>query len=319
MTRQLPLQCLRLLKRQGGVIAAWQAESIGLDHRQVENLLRTGRWRRLRYGVYASFTGEAPRVAVLWAAVLRAGPQAILSHETAAGLHGILDDRSRLIHVTVPHPAHLRPIAGLVIHRSSRIAQTRDDGFRPPRTMIEETIFDLAEAATSFDDVVALLARACQQSRTTPYLLAMTLRSRPRARWREEIRFAIEDVADGVHSPLEYRYLRDVERPHGLPAAERQVRGVKRGAGVFRDVRYRKYGVVVELDGKASHPASQRRDDDRRDNAAAADGLIILRYGWTDVTEQACETAYEVGAVMRRRGWTGALRRCGPACRLPGP
>jgi hypothetical protein len=301
------------------VIAAWQVESIGLCRRQVENLLRTGRWRRLRYGVYASFTGEAPRDAVLWAAVLRAGPQAILSHETAAGLYGILDDRSRLIHVTVPHPQHLRPISGLVIHRSSRIGQVRDDGFRPPRTVIEETIFDLAEVATSFDDVVSLMTRACQQSRTMPYLLALRLKARPRTRWRAEIRFAIEDVANGVQSPLEHRYLRDVERAHGLPAADRQARGVKRGARVFRDVRYRRYGVVVELDGKASHPASQRWEDNRSDNAAAADGLVTLRYGWTDISEQACETAYEVGAVLRIRGWTGALRRCGPACRLPRP
>jgi hypothetical protein len=315
--KQLPPQCLRLLKRQSGVIAAWQIDTADLDGREVENLLRTGRWRRLRYGVYASFTGEPPRSAVLWAAVLRAGPEAILSHETAAGLYGILDDRSRLIHVTVPHPQRLRPTAGLVIHRSSRIAQTRDDGFRPPRTTIEETVFDLAEAATTFDDVVSLLARACQQRLTAPYFLTLTLKSRPRMRWRAEIRFAIEDVASGAHSPLEHRYLRDVERAHGLPTADRQVSAVNRGMAVFRDVRYRKYGVVVELDGKASHPDARRWNDKRRDNAAAAEGLVTLRYGWADVSEQACETAGEVGAVMHLRGWKGPLRRCGPDCRLP--
>ncbi len=317
MTQQLPPPCQRLLRRQSGVIAAWQTESARLARQQVENLLRTGRWRRLRYGVYASFTGDPPRNAILWAAVLRAGPEAILSHETAAGLYGILDDRSRLIHVSVPHPQHLRPIAGLVIHRSSRIAETRDDGFRPPRTSVEETVFDLAEAAASFDDVVSLLARACQQSLTAPYLLALTLKSRPRMRWRAEIRFAIEDVASGAHSPLEHRYLRDVERAHGLPTADRQVCGVNRGTLVFRDVRYRRYGVVVELDGRASHPDGQRWKDKRRDNAAAAEGLVTLRYGWADVTELTCETAGEVGAVMHLRGWEGALRRCGPDCRLP--
>jgi hypothetical protein len=317
MTYQLPPPCQRLLKRQSGVIAAWQTESAGPDRRQLENLLRSGRWQRLQRGVYASFSGEPPRNAVLWAAVLRAGPEAILSHETAAGLYGIFDDRSRLIHLTVPHPQHMRPIAGLVIHRSSRIAQTRDDGFRPPRTSVEETVFDLAESAKTFDDVVSLLARACQRSLTMPYLLALTLKSRPRMRWRAEIGFAIQDVASGAHSPLEHRYLRDVERAHGLPAAGRQVCGVNHGALVFRDVRYRRYGVVVELDGRASHPDSQRWKDKRRDNAAAVDGLVTLRYGWSDVSELACETAGEVGAVLHRRGWAGALHRCGPDCRLP--
>ena len=319
MTHQLPPQCLRLLRRQSGVIASWQATYAGLGRRQVENLVRSGRWRRLQLGVYAAFTGKPPRDALLWAAVLRAGPQAILSHETAAGLYGILEDRSRLIHVTVPHPQHLRPIAGLVIHRSSRILQTRHPGYAPPRTLIEETVFDLAQSAFSFDDVVSMLARSCQRHLTTPYLLAMTLEARPKMRWRSEIGFALQDVSNGVHSPLEYRYLRDVERAHGLPAADRQAEGVKRGRRVFRDVRYRRYGVVVELDGRASHPDEQRREDNRRDNAAAADGLFTLRYGWADVTEHACETAFEVGAVISRRGWSGTLRRCGPSCRLPLP
>jgi hypothetical protein len=46
------------------------------------------RWRRLHPGVYAAFSGQPGRDPVLWAAVLRAGPRAILSHETAAELHG---------------------------------------------------------------------------------------------------------------------------------------------------------------------------------------------------------------------------------------
>jgi hypothetical protein len=301
------------------VIASRQAAYAGLGRRQIENLVRAGRWRPLHLGVYAAFTGKPPRDALLWAAVLRAGPQAILSHQTSAGLYGILEDRSRLIHVTVPHAQHLRPIAGLVIHRSSRILQTRDPGYLPPRTMIEETVFDLAQSAISFDDVVSLLARSCQRRLTTPYLLAMTLEARPKMRWRAEIGFALQDVSNGVQSPLEHRYLRDVERAHSLPAADRQAEAVKRGRRIFRDVRYRKYGVVVELDGRASHPDDQHWEDKRRDNAAAADGLFSLRYGWADITEHACETACEVGAVLSRRGWPGPLRKCGPDCRLPLP
>jgi hypothetical protein len=319
MTQHLPPQCLRLLKLQCGVIASRQAESAGLSPRRMEVLVRARRWQRVHYGVYAAFTGRLPREAVLWAAVLRAGQQAILSHQTAGGLYGLVDDRSKLIHVTVPHSRHLRQVAGLVIHRSSRLLQTRDDGWRPPRTIIEETVLDLAESATSFDDVVSLLARSCQRRLTAPLLLTAALDERPKMRWRSEIGFALKGVADGVHSPLEYRYLRDVERAHGLPAGDRQASALSRGQTIFRDVRYRKYGLVVELDGRASHPDEQRWADKRRDNAAAAHGLSTLRYGWADVTECACETAHEVGAVLSRRGWRGTLRRCGPGCRLPRP
>jgi hypothetical protein len=317
VTQQLPDRCQRLLRLQRGVIASWQADRAGISPARMRTLVRTGRWQQLWLGVYAAFTGEPSRDAVLWSAVLRAGPQAILSHETAAELYGILDRREKLIHVTVPQPQHVLPVTGLVIHRSSRALETRAPGLLPPRTLAEETVLDLAQAATSFDDVVALLARSCQRRLTTPFLLSESVRMRAKTRWRTEIDLALRDVADGVHSVLEHRYLRDVERAHGLPTAKRQAGGMQHGHAIHRDARYGRYGVVVELDGKASHPDEQRWRDKHRDNAAAADGLVTLRYGWADVTEHPCETASEIGAVLARRGWPGPLKRCGPACRAP--
>lgn len=305
------------MKRQSGVIARWQAGPAGLAPEHIDGLLRTGRWQPVGYGVYADFTGKLPRNAVLWAAVLRTGPQSVLSHQTAGGLYGIIDDAGQSIHVTVPHEQHRPPVPGLVIHRSWRFLEVADPGFRPPRTQIEETVLDLAQVAASFDDVVALLARSCQRHVTTPYLLSWALEKRPRMRWRKEINLALQGVANGVHSVLEFRYLRDVERAHGLPASERQAPGRRQGRAVFRDVRYRRYRLLVELDGQASHPDEQRWQDKHRDNAAAAQGYFTLRYSWADIHDRACETAFEIGAVLRQQGWNGTLRRCGPACRLP--
>jgi hypothetical protein len=316
---QLPDRCQRLLKLQHGVVASWQAGQAGITPSRMRSLVRCGRWQPLHLGVYAAFSGKPPRDAILWSAVLRAGPQAILSHETAGELHGILDKRDNRIHVTVPQPQHMHPVPGLVIHRSYRILQARDPMLHPPCTMIDETVLDLAQVAASFDDVVALVARACQQRLTTPFLLSESLTLRAKFRWRREIDLALRDVADGVHSPLEYRYVRDVERAHALPAAKRQATESQHGRRAHRDARYGQYGVVVELDGKASHPDEQRWRDKHRDNAAAAEGLTTLRYSWADVTERSCETAAEIAAVLRRRGWPGSLHRCGPRCRIPVP
>src|ERR671922_597506 len=77
---------------------------------------------------------------------------------------------------------------------------------------------------------------------------------------------------------------------------------------------YEEYGLCVEVDGEAAHPAEGRWRDTRRDNANLAQGARTLRYGWPDVTEHRCRTAAEVAAVLRRQGWTGRLRRCGPGC-----
>jgi hypothetical protein len=194
MTQQLPDDCIRLLRGQRGVIASWQAEPAVLTPQRAKALVRAGRWQRLRYGVYASFTGEPTRQAALWAAVLRAGPQSVLSHETAAELDGLVEKTSKLMHVTIPESRRVRPIAGFAIHRSGRIFEARHPGLLPPRTMIEETVLDLVEEAASFDDVVSLLVRACQRRLTFPWVLRERMQMRAKFRWRAEILQALDDA-----------------------------------------------------------------------------------------------------------------------------
>lgn len=140
------------------------------------------------------------------------------------------------------------------------------------------------------------------------------MQSRSKIRWRTELTLALADVAEGVQSPLEYRYVRNVERAHGLPVAKRQVLIVRGGNRQYLDNLYQDWGLGVELDGQAFHPAEDRWQDIGRDNALAADGIVILRYGWPDVSDRPCQVAIQVGGAAGSRGWPGALRRCGPAC-----
>jgi hypothetical protein len=67
--------------------------------------VRSGRWRQIHPGVYATFSGDLTRRTRLWAAVLSAGPGAALSHETAAELHRLADKPAEPIHITVPAAA----------------------------------------------------------------------------------------------------------------------------------------------------------------------------------------------------------------------
>ena len=188
----------------------------------------------------------------------------------------------------------------------------------PPRTRIEETVLDLAQAARTFDVAFGWLCQACGSRLTTPDRLLAAMYLRAKLRWRDSLREALGDIDDGAHSMLEFRYVRDVERPHGLPRARRQAR-VTRGRGrIYLDNLVEQYQLCVELDGQAAHPIAERWRDIQRDNAPAADGILTLRYGWADVTRWPCRTAEQIATALRLRGWTGVPTPCGPNCPLGG-
>jgi very-short-patch-repair endonuclease len=314
MPRELPNDCLDILDFQCGVLSRTQALGSGVGPKTVRARLLAGHWQRLQRGVYTTFTGEPSWEARLWAALCRAGPEAVLSHYTAAELAKITSQRTSAIHVTVPRQQHLTPIPGVVLHRSSRIEVARHIGTLPPRTRIEETTVDLTQCSRTLDDALAWLARACGARLTTPDRLRAAMDSRARLRWRRELGVGLDDIADGAHSILELRYLRRVERPHRLPRAKRQVRTVSGRRTRYRDALYTDFGVVVETDGRVAHLLEERWRDHHRDNAAIVDGLVTLRYSWTDVTDRSCLVATEVAASLRRRGWSGVPRPCGPSC-----
>jgi hypothetical protein len=313
MTRDLPHQLSELAQCQAGVLTRAQAMRGGLTTGIIESLHASGRWQRLQFGVYATFSGPLPRQAVLWGAVLRAGPGALLSYQSAAELDHLIDEPADRIHLTIPLSRRVEPMPGILVHRSGRAGQARHPVLAPPRTRIEETVLDLAEVATNLDDVCGWVTRAVGRRLTTTSRLAAAMGQRERMRWRPELAELLSPDLAGVNSVLEYRYLRDVERPHGLPRGTRQAR-VQRGSRTeYRDVLYDDYGVVVELDGRVAHPDETRWRDDRRDNAATADGLATLRYGWLEVRQHPCLVAAEVARTLGRRGFRGA-RPCGPAC-----
>lgn len=280
--------------------------------------LRTGKWRRLQRGSYATFTGDAPREARLWAAILRAGGGAALSHETAAEIHGFAEKPVSKIHVSVPagrRPGRKRPIPGVIVHRRRMLEPAWTAPWELPRTTVEDTVLDLVDAARTFDDAYGWVTRALTKQTTTVSLLRKALAKRKRIRWRTWLTEALESAGDGLNSPLERRYAIDVEEAHGLPGAVRQAK-FRSGTGtVYLDNLYADYGVCVELDGLAAHPPESRRKDTNRDNANLVEHDIrTLRFEWPDATETCCDTAVQVARVLRKRGWNGHLTACGPGC-----
>jgi hypothetical protein len=315
MESELPSTLRYLAGQQNGVVSRSQAIRAGLSADMIKFRLRSGRWRLMHRGVYATFTGVPGRGARLWAAVLSAGPGAVLSYHTAAELHGLADRLANPIHVTVPHERHVLAAEGISLHRSARAVDAVQRDTYPPRTTVEETVLDLTQVATTFDDLCGWVTRAIARELTDEERLRAAMTLRPRLRWRADLHELIVAAAGGDHSVLEFRYHRDVERAHGLPEPERQVPFTgPAGRRGRRDRVYQEYGVVVELDGRLAHPDENRWRDKARDNAAAATGRQSLRYGWEQVKWNACATAAEVARVLQLHGWNGRPRPCSPSC-----
>ncbi len=309
-----------LLAEQHGVASLNQLLALGLTRDQLRANLDARRWRRVHRATFATFSGPLPRDAELWAALLACGPGAALCHETAAECDGLLDPgTATLVHVTVPVERRVVAPEGVRVHYLHRLPEARHPSRCPPRLRIEDTVLGLTDAALTGREAAAWVLRACQRRLTTPDRLALAMARRKKMRWRGTLEAVLDDARGGSLSLLEQRYLHRVERAHGLPKGKRQQPGVVDHRRIWRDVGYRPYATVVELDGRVGHEGDGRFRDMRRDNAATVEGNDTLRFGWLDVSERGCEAAQQLAIVLRRNGWDGTPRRCGPGCPLRWP
>jgi hypothetical protein len=322
MSAELPAALRKAAGQQAGMLTRKQAIKAGMSARAVEWKVQAREWRQVRRGVYATFTGTLPRQAQLWAAVLYAGAGALLSHESAGELQGLVDKPAAVIHLTVPARRRVTPGSGLVIHASD-LPERREE-YPPgeiPVTRVADTLIDLADACAGVDDVYGWVTRAFgrKEVAVSAVDLLVVLRLRKKLRWRAEITEAIVAADGGAHSALELLWEKNVEDPHGLPAPVKQVPFRKdNGKAGYRDREYVPWGVIIELDGKKSHPAEQRGQDNARDRQASVKRKETMHYGWREAKYDACKSATEVIWVLWRRGWRGRPKPCSAGCPVAG-
>ncbi len=309
LPRQEPdAELLALAAHQDGVLTTAQTRAAGLSRQALYRLESTGRWRRLARSLYLTSAGPPSWRALAWGGVLLGGDGARIGGTAAGHLHGLVPAPPAQILVLVPEHAVTRDRRPWHFRREANGLRRPSVG-SPPRTGVEDTVLDLCDATTPFR-AVGLVTDAVGARRTNAAQLRAALDERRRARHRRLLTEVLEDVALGAESPLELRYLRDVERAHGLPSGDRQHRS---DLPFRRDVVYRSVGVVVELDGRLGHEGDGHFRDMRRDNRTALAGEMTLRYGTADVAGRPCLVALQVASALRLRGWSGWLTVC-PRC-----
>ena len=299
-----------LLDDQAGVVSRRELLEGGATDNDIRRWVRRRELRRVHSGVYVNHTGPLTWANRAWAAVLFYWPAA-LAHASAVNRAG------DVIHVAIDEPLSPVRLPGTRVHRLVRFEERVQWNASPPRVRLEDALLSMAGEAGTRADALALVSDACRRRTTTPWRLAQELRERPRVRNRAWLLAVLEEAGSGVQSLLESAYRRRVERAHGLPTPERQARERTVDGVVYRDIRYRRFGVVVELDGRVGHELSRDRwNDQDRDLVAATGRTLTVRLGWRHADVTPCRTAARMAVVLQSRGWTGSPHPCGTGCKL---
>ncbi|MCC2594409.1 hypothetical protein LKO27_13450 [Tessaracoccus sp. OS52] len=302
----VPTGLSALITAQGGMFTVAQASALGATHSVLARWRKERRWYRVGQDLWS--VNENPTWdGWAWGGVLLAGDGAALGGLAAAHLWGFAPE-PEVIDVWGAKKSRQRPGGRWRFRRGKRLGLGE-----PAKVCREQAVLELCSEAQDEDEVVGHITTALANTPMTAGSLqgfASNTRTQP---YRSLILDVLAEHRTGVHSPLERRYVHDVEKPHGLPAGQRQQ---SHSAGTQTDVSYEEYLVLVELDGKAHHKGLVAHADMARDNRHELMGLRTLRYGWKALLSP-CQVAREIGQALQRGGWTGSVSKCARCKRVP--
>jgi Protein of unknown function (DUF559) len=287
-----------LSARQGGFVRREQAIELGLTRNQIGQRLKDGRWRSVgKYG-YRLFDMNDPMDRLR--AAVAALPDAIVSHESAAELHGIPRvPRGRAVVSTHSQTTHFFP--GVVVRRTHDL--DTDDVVvvselpttTAPRTIIDlaavvspphlEAIVDesIAAGTVAIEELVAVRDRVTRRGKPGMKALGGVLDHRapgPARGTGLERKGAALLIDAGLPEP-EYEY--------PIPWEE----------GRRFDAAYPDQRLAIEWDSIRWHTQLDAFQRDReRDRAAQLHGWRVLRFTWYDVSERPEHVVATVRAAL---------------------
>jgi very-short-patch-repair endonuclease len=272
-----------LAAAQRGVVSRAQLSAVGLGRGAIARRVSAGRLHRLHRGVYAVGHVALPPLAQDTAAVLACGPNAVLSHRSAAMLWGLIPRAPGPVDVTVPgHDCRSRP--GIRAHASGALRDqdlARRDGLRvtaPPRTLV-----DIAGCVET-----TILERALNEALVQRLVSQDAVGDAVRQAGRRPGVAGLRDILDRLDGPrltrseAEDRLLALLRSAH-LPLPRTNTR-----IGPYEiDALWQQQRLVVEVDGYAFHSGRGAFERDRvRDADLQARGLRVVRVTWRQLVDE---------------------------------
>jgi very-short-patch-repair endonuclease len=271
-TRSLDAAIAELAARQHGVVSRDQLLGLGLGRGAIDHRLAAGRLHAVHRGVFAVGHRVLSRHGGWMAAVLAAGPGAVLSHGSAAALWGIRDTTRSRPEVSAARRCD-RP--GIHAHRIALAPDeiTHERGI--PVTTPARTLLDLAEQLTP-----QRLERAVHEAEyrrlTSPLSLDALLTRHQGRRGTAALRKIVDQNNLGstlTRSELEIAFLAFLDAHH----LERPKVNERIGPYTV-DALWPQQRLVAELDSRQAHQTTRAFDEDRaRDRHLLTKGYRVVR------------------------------------------
>lgn len=263
----------RLAEAQHGVVCVRQLKALGLSESLILERVGSGRLIQLHRGVFALGHRQVGVRGEWMAAVLACGPDAVLSHGSAAQLWGIRDSRGP-IEVT-RFSGHRRP-HGVWLHQTRSLEpELIATEASIPVTSLERTLLDLAPRLNDRQLERTVVAADKTGRLRWPELMRLAVEARGRKGLRRFRRVVVrvDPSAVNTRSPLEVDFLA-LCREAGLPTP--QVNVAVEGRTV--DFHWPKQRLIVETDGYRYHDDRPAFERDHESTVALMNaGYTVLR------------------------------------------
>jgi hypothetical protein len=270
-----------------------QLLALGLGHGAIDHRVAGGLLHPVHRGVYAVGHGALSRHGLWMAAVLAAGPGAVLSHRSAAALWAIRDTQRVRPELTV---ARRRNLSGVDTHRIALPADEVTTHHGIPVTTPARTLLDLAEQLT-----VQGLERAVHEAEyrrlTSPLSLDALLTRHRGRRGTAALKKIVDQGRLGktiTRSELEERFLAFLDA-HELPRPL-----VNERIGPYTvDALWPESRLVVELDSRSAHETTRAFEEDRRrDRDLVTNGYRVIRITWRQLHSDGAAIATQLRTLL---------------------
>lgn len=274
-----------LADRQHGVVSWRQLVDAGFDRGVITRLAAKGWLRRVHQGVYAVGRGELTPDGRCMAAVLAHGASAVISHQSAAGLWGLVEKRPGVVDVTVALRAGRRGRDTITVHRSTNLtALDTTTRRRVPVTRPARTLIDCAEHAPR-RKIERLLDSAQRLGLFDAAQYRAAIERHPGRQGAARLTKVLDDHDAGstaTANAFEELFI-DICDAHNLPRPQTN----QRLNAIKPDFRWPDARLIVETDGWATHGTRRAFEADReRDVELTTEGWRVLRFTWHHLTRR---------------------------------